>query len=215
MTRTLRASGAPMYVAIALSLLALLVGASTTAFAAGLAANSVGSKQLKKNAVKTADIKDNAVTTTKIKRGAVTADRIASGVVPAKTVHVARVLALSGAVTPLLRLGGLSFDASCGSGAQDFVGVVVTRTGGGQLTASGLFSVETSTSDASYPYVDEQNGMLDVSAIAPTNDGFAAIGFNGVVTPAGRPPVQVQVTVQVDDNTATPCQTYVTSTPIG
>lgn len=212
------------YAAVAVSLLALLVAATTTAFAAGLAANSVGAKQLKKNAVKTAKIKSSAVTTTKIKddavttakitKGAVTADRIASGVVPAKTVHVATPLTISGNITPLLQLGGLSFDAACSSAAQDFVEVNITRVGGGSLTASGLFSLETSASETSFPFVD-QNTEHSVFTMAPSNDGFGAIAFDGVVTPAGGGSVKVQVTVQVDDGAGTPCQTFVTATPIG
>jgi hypothetical protein len=199
-----RAQSTVTYVAVAVSLLALLVAATSTAFAAGLAKNSVGAKQIKSNAVRSAEIKP----------GAVTADRIAPGVVPPKTVHVARVLPISGAGIALLRLGGLSFDAACNSAAQDFVEVTITRTGGGALTASGIFSLETSLSDASYPYVDDGT-VVDVLTMAPSNDGFGAFAFDGVVTAAGHTPVQVQVTVQVDDGTTNPCHTFVTATPIG
>jgi hypothetical protein len=205
-----------MYAAVAVSLLALLVAATTTAYAAGLAKNSVGAKQLKKNAVKTAKIKNGAVTTAKIKAGAVTADRIASGVVPARTVHVARTLPPSSSVSTLLQLGGLSFDATCNSTTQDFVQVEISRIGGGSLTASGLFSLETNTLAAAvaYPLVEDTN-VLDLFTMAPSDDGFGRIVFDGVVTPAGGGPVQVQVTVQVDDGTPNPCRTYVTATPIG
>ena len=44
------------------SIAVFLVLGGATAFAAGLAKNSVGSKQLKKNAVTSAKIKKNAVT---------------------------------------------------------------------------------------------------------------------------------------------------------
>jgi hypothetical protein len=53
----------------------LLLGGAT-AIAAGLAKNSVGSKQLKKNAVTAAKIKKNAVTTSKIKGDAVTGAKV-------------------------------------------------------------------------------------------------------------------------------------------
>jgi hypothetical protein len=213
------------YVAVAVSLLALLVAATTTAYAAGLAANSVGAKQLKKNAVKTVKIKDGAVTTGKVKdgaistakiqKGAVTADRISSGVVPAKTVHVAQPLTISATVTPLLQLGGVSFDASCSALSQDAVEVVISRVGGGTLVVSGIQSFESSTSEATTPFIDDAVTALELSMVAPSNDGFGALVFDGVVTPAGLGPVQVQVSMQVDDGLPTPCQTYVTATPIG
>jgi hypothetical protein len=224
MSHSLRRSPAT-YVAVAVSLLALLVAATTTAYAAGLAANSVGAKQLKKNAVKTVKIKDGAVTTGKVKdaaissskiqKGAVTADRIATGVVPARTVHVAQRLAIGGGGTPLLKLGGVSFDATCTAGSQDSVQVSLTRVGGGLLDVSGLQSFETSTSDATTPFIDPAVTSLDLSMVAPSNDGFGALVFDGVVTPAGLGPVKVQVSVQVEDGLPLPCHTYVTATPIG
>ncbi|HEU4462320.1 MAG TPA: hypothetical protein VFR75_07000 [Solirubrobacterales bacterium] len=70
------------------SIAVFLVLGGATAFAAGLAKNSVGSKQLKKNAVTSAKIKKNAVTTAKIKNGAVTGAKVNAatlGVVPNAT----------------------------------------------------------------------------------------------------------------------------------
>jgi hypothetical protein len=61
------------------SIAVFLVLGGATAIAAGLAKNSVGSKQLKKNAVTTKKIKNNAVTTPKIKNGAVTGAKLAPG----------------------------------------------------------------------------------------------------------------------------------------
>jgi hypothetical protein len=216
MSPSSRPRGTVTYVAVAVSLLALLVATTSAAFAAGLAANSVGAKQLKKNAVTAKKIRNNAVTTAKIKKGAVTADRIAPGAVPAKTVHIARALPISGSVTPLLKLDGLSFDAECSPLAQDSVKVAITRTGGGPLTASGIVSFESSTADATAsPYVDEQNTEVELLANAPSPDAFATIAFAGVVTAAGHGPVQVQAAVQVVDGTTTACQIYLTATPIG
>ncbi|HEX5525734.1 MAG TPA: hypothetical protein VFX44_00885 [Solirubrobacterales bacterium] len=78
-----------------------LVLGGATALAAGLAKNSVGSKQLKKNAVTAAKIKKNAVTTSKIKKDAVTGTQvkestlgtvpsaaIASALTPPEAVHI-------------------------------------------------------------------------------------------------------------------------------
>jgi hypothetical protein len=61
------------------SIAVFLVLGGATAFAAGLAKNSVGSKQIKKNAVTTAKIKNNAVTTSKIKNGAITGAKVNAG----------------------------------------------------------------------------------------------------------------------------------------
>lgn len=69
------------YANVMSSLAVFLVLGGATAFATGLAKNSVGSKQIKKNAVTTAKIKNNAVTTAKIQNGAVTSTKIAAGAV--------------------------------------------------------------------------------------------------------------------------------------
>jgi hypothetical protein len=58
------------------SIAVFLVLGGATAFAAGLAKNSVGSKQLKKNAVTSAKIKNNAVTNKKLKANAVTGAKV-------------------------------------------------------------------------------------------------------------------------------------------
>lgn len=71
------------YANVMSSIAVFLVLGGATALAAGLAKNSVGSKQLKKNAVTTKKIKNNAVTTPKIKDGAVTASKLAPGTIPA------------------------------------------------------------------------------------------------------------------------------------
>ncbi|HEY5941655.1 MAG TPA: hypothetical protein VIT89_02185 [Solirubrobacterales bacterium] len=61
------------------SIAVFLVLGGGAAFAAGLAKNSVGPKQIKKNAVTSAKIKNNAVTTAKIKNGAVTGAKVNAG----------------------------------------------------------------------------------------------------------------------------------------
>lgn len=62
-----------------MSSIAVFLVLGGAAVAAGLAKNSVGSKQLKKNAVTTAKIKNNAVTTAKIKNGAITGAKVNAG----------------------------------------------------------------------------------------------------------------------------------------
>ncbi|HEX6782560.1 MAG TPA: hypothetical protein VF125_11090 [Solirubrobacterales bacterium] len=64
------------YANVMSSIAVFLVLGGATALAAGLAKNSVGSKQLKKNAVTAAKIKKNAVTTAKIKNDAVTGAKV-------------------------------------------------------------------------------------------------------------------------------------------
>ena len=63
--------------------------------------------------------------------------------------------------------------------------------------------------------MDDSTNQLDLFIQAPSDDGFGAYFFDGVMTPAGGAPVRVQVAVQVEDDLPTPCQTYVTATPIG
>jgi hypothetical protein len=71
-----------------MSSIAVFLVLGGAAVAAGLAKNSVGSKQLKKNAVTTAKLKNNAVTTAKIRNGAVTGAKLnlaSVGKVPSAT----------------------------------------------------------------------------------------------------------------------------------
>jgi hypothetical protein len=67
------------YANVMSSIAVFLVLGGATALAAGLAKNSVGTKQLKKNAVTTAKIKNGAVTTAKIGNGAVTGAKVDLG----------------------------------------------------------------------------------------------------------------------------------------
>ncbi|HEU5253168.1 MAG TPA: hypothetical protein VFU16_07585 [Solirubrobacterales bacterium] len=67
------------YANVVSSIALFLVLGGATALAAGLAKNSVGSKQIKKNAVTSAKIKNNAVTTAKIKNGAITGAKVNLG----------------------------------------------------------------------------------------------------------------------------------------
>jgi hypothetical protein len=62
--------------ALVISVLALVIALTGTAFAAGLGKNSVGSKQLKKNSVTTAKLKKGAVTAVKVKNGTLTGKQI-------------------------------------------------------------------------------------------------------------------------------------------
>lgn len=67
------------YANVMSSIAVFLILGGATALAAGLAKNSVGTKQLKKNAVTAAKIKKNAVTTAKIKNNAVNGAKVNEG----------------------------------------------------------------------------------------------------------------------------------------
>jgi hypothetical protein len=69
------------------SIAIFLVLGGATALAAGLAKNSVGSKQLKKNAVTAAKIKKNAVTAAKIKSNAITTAKIKKDAVTGEKIN--------------------------------------------------------------------------------------------------------------------------------
>jgi len=77
------------YANVMSSIAVFLVLGGATAFAAGLAKNSVGSKQLKKNAVTSAKIKKNAVTNKKIKANAVTGAKVKDGSLSGADINLA------------------------------------------------------------------------------------------------------------------------------
>jgi len=71
------------YANVVSSIALFLVLGGATAIAAGLAKNSVGTKQLKSNAVTAPKIKNEAVTNNKLKAGSVTETKIANGTITA------------------------------------------------------------------------------------------------------------------------------------
>jgi hypothetical protein len=137
------------YANIMSSIAVFLVLGGATAIAAGLAKNSVGSKQLKKNAVTAAKIKKNAVTGAKIKKGVVTGAKVKDGsltgsdinlgtlgTVPsaetantansagkaAKTDQIVNIFfrgSEGGAPQTILNVGGLNVTATCDSGTNE------------------------------------------------------------------------------------------------
>lgn len=214
MTRMSRTSNAPLYAAIGLAVLGLFVAATTTAFAAGLAANSVGAKQLKKNAVTAKKIKNDAVTGPKIKKGAITADKLAAGVLPTKSLYTSRELSLSPNLTQLGTVGGLTFVAACNSALQDFAELTVDKAGGGDVTYQGINSQVVNGSFLTQPVQSGGIGDLEIFDMSSTNDGYAMTSFDGIVTPAGGAPVRVQATVRADDGNSVPCRIQVLATPV-
>jgi len=215
MTRTPRTSNAPVYVAVALSLLALVVAATTTAYAAGLAKNSVGTKQLKKDAVTAVKIKANAVTSSEIADGSVTGADVKAGLLQTKPTFLSVDLpATAAAASTILVAGGLTFDAACQLGGLDNIYVKVTRTGGGLLSYSGGY-VEYSTNldPLTYPVLEVDVTNYQQSPVAPA-DGMSSLRtLDATFVPAGKPAVLVQLTTRVDDNATPACRVRITVSP--
>jgi hypothetical protein len=150
------------YANVMSSIAVFLVLGGATAIAAGLAKNSVGTKQLKKNAVTAAKIKKNAVTTAKIKNGAVTASKVNVAGFPkvpnaahADTADTATTAGSANAVagstirkffystadtttrTTILSLNGLTLTAGCEGGVAELV--ATTSVSDSMIHAGGTF----------------------------------------------------------------------------
>lgn len=158
------------YANVMSSIAVFLVLGGATAIAAGLAKNSVGSKQLKKNAVTAAKIKKNAVTSAKIKNGAVTGAKVNAatlGVVPNAThatnadsagnantvggqsvVKIFKTLSEGQSGVQVANLAGFNFVASCGSNDADLQ--VVGPNGPGFVMEAGGQAGNTDVSTEDY-----------------------------------------------------------------
>jgi hypothetical protein len=119
------------YANVMSSIAVFLVLGGATALAAGLAKNSVGTKQLKKNAVTAAKIKKNAITTTKIKGDAVTGVQVneaSLGTVPsaatADSAKTASTASTANTLSPLepTHLVGASGEPGFENGSFNFPG---------------------------------------------------------------------------------------------
>lgn len=208
MTRTSRTSNAPLYAAIGVAVLALLIAATTTAFAAGLAANSVGTKQLQKNAVVASKIKNKSVGRGKLADGAVTEEKIADGVIPPGPSYIARPMAVSATPVSFGTINGLKLVGACGNLSRDYVDLNITRIGGGNVSFHGTISRFDNNGDSTLPQLQENEGELDLFGTPPLDDGTAIVRFDGWVQGAtvGDLPVHIEATLRVDDNEPTPCQ---------
>lgn len=191
------------YANVMSSIAVFLVLGGGAAIAAGLAKNSVGTKQLKKNAVTSAKIKKNAVTTPKIKNGAVTGAKInlgSLGTVPnaahANTANTATNAGNANTVggltvkkfyystdsnpTPVtvLSLGGLNIVANCAGATLEAVATTsvndVTIHSGGTIIGSEPFYEETDDLDAGETF--------DFTASASSDSNQGTLSY---VTPSG------------------------------
>lgn len=146
----------PTYASVASTLALVLALGGTGAYAAGLAKNSVGSKQIKNSAVKSVDVKDGSLT------GADIAESTLGKVPSAAGVDTVRHLVAQppfNATTLLLTRGSLTLRAGCGGSP-------------GTATASLLLS----TSQDNARWVSLNGGDQDFDSL----DGYA-----GIVTATG------------------------------
>jgi hypothetical protein len=156
------------------SIAVFLVLGGATAFAAGLAKNSVGSKQLKKNAVTSAKIKSNSVTTPKLANGAVTAGKIANGAVSGSKVETSSLGKVPSAAN--------ADNATNAANASKLNGSTLVRifhtipNGGGEEVVA---SIAGFTITAECPGGNVENLILD----PPNNEGDLKAQGNGNVGP--------------------------------
>lgn len=94
-----RLRGKLTYANVVSSLCLFLLLGGGAAVAAGLAKNSVGTKQLKKNAVTTVKVKNEAITEAKIAKGAVTASKITDGSLTGAQIDVSTLGTVPSALT--------------------------------------------------------------------------------------------------------------------
>lgn len=162
--------------------LALFVALGGSAWA--VAANSVGTKQLKDNAVSAKKIKKNAVRTPKIRDGAVSAAKLADGVVGATVRGFNYQTPASGTTATLFSLQGLTVTANCASGRVD------ART---SVDDAYISSVWVTPSDVSVGDADKD---FDTTDTFLTNIGTGArTGSIEYVRPDGH---RVSVSLQAD-----------------
>lgn len=199
------------YANVMSSIAVFLVLGGATAIAAGLAKNSVGSKQLKKNAVTTAKLKNNAVSTAKIKNNAVTTAKIKNGAVTGAKVNVGSLgtvpsastansaNSLAGQTTFAVRLGfgqsqvvathsAVSFVANCKrEGGSDYAEVLFQTSASGSVAAGDDEydgSSPTSFLNVDTPAVDRQ--LSSISTASSSTDVSVNIDDGFVLGPDGR-----------------------------
>lgn len=175
---------------LAISLLALVIAMSGTAVAAGLAANSVGSKQLKKNAVKTVDIKNNAVTGAKVKNGSIGAGDLAAGVLPERSLSYDRNLA-SGGTVAAVSYAGITISHECEIAGGDIVARTIIQTAGNELDNAGTFVLSDGGTTASTSYFTDGTSLSVAAAAAPA--GNATTIYEGMVRGADGPWIDVTI----------------------
>lgn len=186
-------------VTLAVGLLALLLTAGSTSYAAGLAHGSVG----------TAQLRNGAVTTAKLKKNSVTGDRVAPGSIA--TSDLAPSARAPRLVTASLRTGQGEF-ALASAGGVEYVGHCFTDSP--LDTASLAFGAADGVDDVSIAGITSADGPSSTNALvsgpgsfyadAPVAGGQEIRSFNGTVTADGVVS-QVTLTVAVHDDQPQAC----------
>jgi len=162
-----------------LGVLTLLLGMGSAAIAAGLAANSVGTKQLKNGAVKTTKIKDRAVTSQKLASNAVDGGKIANGsvgpadlavgVLPAAPFSFDQTLS-TGQTLDLGSFGGVKLELRCDTVAADVRSrIVLTAAGAGQKVDSLASGSMVFTTSSVLAVIDNQTDATSIQVDMETD----------------------------------------------
>ncbi|MDO9456057.1 hypothetical protein [Nocardioides sp.] len=196
---------------------ALLVAASSTSYAAGLAKNSVGTPQLRAGAVVAAKIKNGAVTGPKIKDGSVGRADLAPGVALPVTTQVRRKLAVGDDVL-LASVGGISYEGVCislGSGtAVGRVDIQATQEDGPFNALSG--SWVSSVDDVSGIYTGPSGAAPFTSTVVQAGGSGTSLGraaLSGTMQYLERPTSRVDISLTTAGGASASCEMRVTISP--
>lgn len=203
---------------LVISLLALVVALSGTAVAAGLAKNSVGTKQLKRAAVATAKIKQSAVTTAKIKRGAVASPQIrdgsvtgrdlAAGVLPPASVSIHRIVEPGEAMAPVT-VAGLRLEPYCRSLTNPTrvqAQVLVTSVGEGGVG----YTLTMHAGGDAVRLVADGADLLPIAVTYTDEPSAKVVVSEGIVSAGSGPWVRLSVGLRALQR----CQVHLAATPV-
>lgn len=196
-------------VAVAVGLLAVLLTVGSTAYAAGLAKNSVGTKQLKNSAVTAPKLKKDAVTGQKIKNRSVKAADLAAGAVTPRPVVVSREL-VAGQSEDVV-VAGVTYTVACVSPS----GIDTTRLTMAPAVTPGTISlggISTAVS-ATLPFFNDATTESSISAIPSAEAAGSTVALTGQVGPTGGTPSLVVAALRAADNAAFPCRAKLTVSP--
>jgi len=210
-----RVSAASRAVAV-VGILVLLAGTGGVAFAAGLAANSVGTKQLKNNAVKTNKLKDRSVTSQKLASNAVDGGKIANGsvgpadlaigVLPAAPFSFDQTMS-TGQTIDLGTFGGLKFDLQCETVTTNVrARIVVSAASAGQKVDSLASGSSVFTSSSVLAVLDNQTDANSIQVDMETDPSTGGtVVLNGMFRGGEGPWVRGTLSA-VRTTTGPPCR---------
>lgn len=197
------------YANVMSSIAVFLVLGGGAAIAAGLAKNSVGSKQLKKNAVTETKIKNGVVTSGKIADGSIVTAKLADGsVVTGKIVNAAvtsdkladgSVVAIklgNGAVTTVKLLDAAVTNAKIANDAVNAAKIAADSVGSSEIAADSVGSSEIASNVVGADELDtvhEHFGAVNEITDGTAHDGAYAIDSATVSCGAGEDLLSVSV----------------------